>query len=93
MANGIGGEDRKGLFLAGFILIILGVLGVVSGGFIYTKPGKLVDIGAIHAPTNTRETIPISPILSGLALVGGMLDLALRVRIAQVSVSPSGWLA
>jgi hypothetical protein len=72
VANGIGGEDMKGLFLAGFILIILGVLGVVSGGFIYTKRGNQVDIGATHAATNPKETIPISPILSGLALVGGM---------------------
>lgn len=62
----------KGLFLAGLVLIILGVLGVVYQGFSYTKSEKVVDIGPIHATKDTKETIPVSPILSGLALVGGM---------------------
>ncbi|MGB9468259.1 MAG: hypothetical protein WBQ59_02815 [Candidatus Acidiferrum sp.] len=63
----------KRLFLAGFVLIILGVLGVVYQGFSYTKSEKVVDIGPIHATKDTKETIPVSPILSGLALVGGMV--------------------
>ncbi len=62
----------KGLFLAGFVLIILGVLGVVYQGFSYTKREKVVDIGPIHPTKDTKETIPVSPILSGIALVGGM---------------------
>jgi uncharacterized membrane protein len=63
----------KGLSLAGFILIVLGVLGVLYQGFSYTKAEKVVDIGPIHATKHTKETIPISPILSGVALVGGMV--------------------
>jgi hypothetical protein len=62
----------KGLFLAGFILIILGVLGVLYQGFSYTKTEKLVDIGSIHATKDTKETIAVASIFSGLALVGGM---------------------
>jgi uncharacterized membrane protein len=62
----------KRLFLAGFILIILGVLGVLYQGFSYTKAEKVVDIGPIHATKDTKETIAVAPIFSGLALVGGM---------------------
>ncbi len=62
----------KRLSMAGFILIVLGVLGVVSQGFTYTKREQVADVNAIRATNHTKETIPFSPILSGLALVGGM---------------------
>ncbi len=63
----------KGLSLAGLVLIILGVLGFAYQGFTYTKREKVVDVGPIHATKDTKETVPISPILSGVALIGGVL--------------------
>jgi uncharacterized membrane protein len=63
----------KGLSMAGLVLIILGVLGFAYQGFTYTKQEKVVDVGPIHATKDTKETIPISPILSGVALIGGVL--------------------
>ena len=32
----------------------------------------MVDIGPIHATKDTHETIPIPPILAGIALIGGI---------------------
>jgi hypothetical protein len=63
----------KGLAMVGLILIILGVLGFAYQGFTYTKREKVVDIGPIHATKDTNETIPIPPVLSGLALIGGVV--------------------
>jgi hypothetical protein len=63
----------KGLSLVGLILIILGIIGFAYQGITYTKKEKVVDIGPIHATKDTHETIPIPPILSGLALVGGVV--------------------
>jgi hypothetical protein len=66
------GGHMKGLSLAGVALIVLGVIGFAYQGFTYTKREKVVDIGPIHATKDTKETIPISPILSGFALIGGV---------------------
>jgi hypothetical protein len=63
----------KGLSLVGVILIILGIIGFAYQGITYTKKEKIVDIGPIHATKDTHETIPIPPILSGLAIVGGVV--------------------
>jgi hypothetical protein len=63
----------KGLSMVGLILIILDVLGFAYQGFTYTKREKVVDIGPIHATKDTDKTIPIPPVLSGLALIGGVV--------------------
>ena len=59
----------KGLSLVGLVLIVLGIIGFAYQGITYTKKEKVVDIGPIHATKDTNETIPIPPILSGLAVV------------------------
>jgi hypothetical protein len=70
----------KGLSLAGLVLIILGVLGFAYQGITYTKQEKVVDIGPIHATKDTKETIPASPILSSVALIGGVLLMVAGAR-------------
>jgi hypothetical protein len=58
--------------IVGLVLIVLGVVALALGGISYTKKEKVVDIGPIEATAETRETIPLSPVLGGLALVGGV---------------------
>jgi hypothetical protein len=59
--------------LAGILLIVLGVLALAYGGFSYTKREKIVDLGPIQATAETEETVPLPPILGGLALAGGIV--------------------
>ncbi|HET9263760.1 MAG TPA: hypothetical protein VFO14_11975 [Vicinamibacterales bacterium] len=59
--------------MAGIILIILGVVALAYGGISYTRKEKVLDIGPIEATTETRETIPLPPLLGGLALAGGVV--------------------
>ena len=59
--------------LVGIILIALGIFGFVAGGFSFTKRAKVLDVGPIEATAETRDRVPISPILSGIALVGGLV--------------------
>jgi hypothetical protein len=59
--------------MAGMILIILGVVALAYGGISYTRKEKVLDIGPIEATTETRETIPLPPLLGGLALAGGVV--------------------
>lgn len=56
----------------GAILIVLGLVGLVWGGFTYTTKEKVVDIGPIHATRDKTNNIPLPPIVGALALVGGI---------------------
>ena len=60
----------------GAILIVLGFVGLVWGGFTYTTREKVVDIGPIHASRDKTNNIPLPPIIGALALVGGIALLA-----------------
>ena len=58
--------------IVGIILIIIGVLALVYGGFTYTKREKVLDIGPIQATAEKQKTIPFPPVLGGICLVGGI---------------------
>jgi hypothetical protein len=58
--------------IVGILLIVLGIVALIYGGISYTREETLVDLGPIQAKTQTRETIPLPPILGGLALLGGV---------------------
>jgi uncharacterized membrane protein len=58
--------------MAGILLIVLGVIALAYQGITYTTQKRVLDIGPIHATKDERKTIPLPPILGGLALVGGV---------------------
>ena len=59
--------------VAGLILIVLGIISFAYQGINYTTHKKIVAIGPIQASTTEHKTIPLPPILGGLALVGGVV--------------------
>ena len=59
--------------LIGIALILLGIVAFAYQGITYTSREKVIDIGPIHATADTQKTIPLSPLLGGLALVGGIV--------------------
>ena len=58
--------------LAGIALIILGVLALSYQGIRYTTKEKLVDIGPLQVTTTEKKTIPLPPIVGGVALFAGI---------------------
>ena len=66
--------------IAGFVLIVLGLVGVLWGGITWTRDKTIVDVGPIKATTETRETIPVPPLAGGIALVAGIALLVLPGR-------------
>lgn len=66
--------------IAGILLILLGAVALMYQGITYTKSEKLLDLGPIHATTETQKTIPLPPVVGGLALVGGIVILVLGAR-------------
>jgi hypothetical protein len=66
--------------VAGAVLIVLGLVGILWGGFSWTRDKTVVDIGPIKATTETRQTIPFPPLAGGIALVAGIALLVLPGR-------------
>jgi hypothetical protein len=66
--------------IVGIILILVGVVGFAMGGFSFTQKEKVLDVGPIEATAEDKETVPIPPILAGLALVGGVVLVAVSAR-------------
>jgi uncharacterized membrane protein len=62
--------------LVGIILIVLGIISLAYQGITYTTHKKVLDVGPFQATTEQHKTIPLPPILGGLALLGGVVLLA-----------------
>jgi len=66
--------------IAGFVLIIIGLIGVLYGGISWTKEKTVVDVGPLKAQTEEHKLIPIPPVVGGIALVAGIVLLVLPAR-------------
>jgi hypothetical protein len=66
--------------IVGIVLVIVGVISLLVGSITYTREETVLDLGPIEAQTETRETIPLPPLLGGVALAGGVLLLVLGAR-------------
>ncbi|HSE41502.1 MAG TPA: DUF3185 domain-containing protein [Acidobacteriota bacterium] len=61
------------LKIVGIILIVVGVVALIFQGITYTTREKVIDLGPIHATAEKKKTIPLPPVLGGIALVGGIV--------------------
>jgi hypothetical protein len=62
----------KAATVLGIILILVGIVGFAVGGFSFTHEKKDVDLGPLQVEHKKTESVPIPPILSGLALIAGV---------------------
>lgn len=63
--------------LTGIILIVIGIVALTYQGITYTKREKVVDFGTLQMTAEKKETIPLSPLLGGFAMVGGIVLLVM----------------
>lgn len=68
--------------ILGLALIILGVVAFAYQGITYTTREKVIDLGPLQATVDKKETIPLPPLVGGMALVGGMVLLVVGARRA-----------
>ena len=68
--------------LIGIILIVLGVVSLAYQGITCTTHKKVLDIGPLQATEEQHKTIPLPPILGGIALVGGIALLIAGRKVA-----------
>jgi hypothetical protein len=58
--------------LLGIILIAVGIIAFAYQGITYTTREKVVDLGPIQMTADRSRTIPLTPIVGAIALVGGI---------------------
>ena len=63
--------------LIAIILIVIGIVAFAYQGITYTTREKVVDIGPIHMTADKTKTLPLTPIVGGIALVGGIVLLVM----------------
>jgi hypothetical protein len=68
--------------LVGLILVVLGLIGVAYGGFTYSRQRQVAQVGPLQVTTREERTIPISPILGGVAIIAGV---ALIIAVKRAS--------
>ena len=66
--------------VAAIVLIVVGVIALAYGGISYTREKKVLDLGPVEATTETRERIPLPPILGVAAIAGGVILLVVAGR-------------
>lgn len=58
--------------IIGIVLIAAGCLGLVYGGFTYTKKSSGVDLGPITLKVEEKESVSVPLIVSGAAIAVGV---------------------
>ena len=66
--------------ILGIALILLGFVAFAYQGITYTTRKNVIDIGPLQATVDKKETIPLPPLVGGLALVGGIALLIVGMR-------------
>ena len=67
-------------YVVGIALVVIGLVSLLLGGFRWTEQKTVVDVGPLKATTTEHKTLPIPPIVGGLALAGGIVLLVVPSR-------------
>jgi uncharacterized membrane protein len=70
----------KALVVVGVVLIVLGIIALAYQGFTYTTREKVIDLGPLKASVEKEKTVPVPPILGGLAVVAGVFFVWIGAR-------------
>ena len=70
----------KPLAIVGLLLIVLGVLALAYEGITYSSHKDVMQVGPIRATVETKKSVPLSPVLGGMAVVGGIVLVIVGTR-------------
>jgi hypothetical protein len=56
----------------GIILVVVGVIGFLTGGLTFTHQKKDIDMGPIQVSHEQKKTVLIPPAISAVCLVAGI---------------------
>ena len=72
--------NRRHLVAIGAILAVLGAAALIWPKVGYRQRETLVDIGSVNVTADTKKSLPLPPILGGVALAGGVGLIAVGAR-------------
>src|SRR5215831_7483549 len=77
-----GGEHvmKSPVIVIGVVLIVLGVVALAYQGITYTTQEKILEVGPLKATAEKKHTVPLPPIVGGLALAAGVILVAVGSR-------------
>jgi uncharacterized membrane protein len=64
----------------GVFLVLLGVVALAYQGITYTTRETVLDLGPLHATRERTNTVPLPPLLGGMALIGGVALIVLGAK-------------
>jgi len=66
--------------IIGIILIVVGIIALAYGGFSFKERKKDIDIGPVQVSHTEEHSVPLPPVLGGLAIAGGIVLLIVGSR-------------
>ena len=70
----------KPLTIVGIVLIALGVIALAYQGITYTTKEKVIEVGPLKVEATKEKTIPLPPVLGGVAVAAGVVLLIVGAR-------------
>jgi hypothetical protein len=70
----------KPIVIIGIIIIVLGIVALAYQGITYVTHEKVIDMGPLQVTADEKHTIPIAPILGAVAIIAGVILLAMGIR-------------
>ena len=62
------------------IVVVVGLAALAYQGVTYRSRETVLDIGPIHATAEREKTVPLPPVLGGMAVAGGVALVVAGVR-------------
>ena len=66
--------------IIGLVLMVLGIVALAWGGVFWTDRDTVLDVGPLEVQTEEREGFAVPPVLGVIALIGGIVMLAIPDR-------------
>jgi len=66
--------------IVGLVLIAIGLIALLWGGISWTQRKTVVDAGPLQVQADEHKTLPMPPVLGGIAVVAGALLLLVPAR-------------
>jgi hypothetical protein len=70
----------KPMTIIGLVLIVVAIIGFAVGGVSFTHQKQDAKLGPIDISHKQTDTVPIPPVLSGIALVAGFALVIVGVK-------------
>jgi len=66
--------------IVGVVLIVVGLVSLLLGGFRWTENKTVIDVGPVKATAEEHKALPIPPVVGGLLLAGGIALLVVPAK-------------